>query len=276
MARMLVPREGLFGNGEPAITWLGQAGFWIDTGQHRILIDPYLSDSLAKKYDGQLNDHKRMAPPPVLPTDLPEPDLVLITHAHTDHMDPETLGPLTERFPEVQLVVPLATVALARERTGGRGQITAVSDGVSVEPLQGLKIDVLPAAHETLERDGDGNGVFLGYGINSAGLSIYHSGDCVPFEGLDPLVKELDAAVALLPVNGRDETRRQAGIPGNFHISEAMELCESTGIPTMVPHHFGMFAFNTIEESVIDEAATSTSRPQIVKPVLGQRLVLRG
>ena len=36
--------------GERGIVWLGQAGFWIETGEARVLIDPYLSDSLAQKY----------------------------------------------------------------------------------------------------------------------------------------------------------------------------------------------------------------------------------
>ena len=80
-------RPGPIGAG-PGLHWLGQAGFWIDTGAHRILIDPYLSDSLARKYAGQANDHRRMMPVPVVPEALPRPDVVLVTHAHTDHMDP--------------------------------------------------------------------------------------------------------------------------------------------------------------------------------------------
>ena len=60
--------------GQPGLFWLGQAGFWIDTGAHRILIDPYLSDSLAIKYAGKPNDHKRMMPAPIGVEDLPRPD----------------------------------------------------------------------------------------------------------------------------------------------------------------------------------------------------------
>ena len=257
-----------------ALTWLGQAGFWIDTGAHRILIDPYLSDSLARKYAGTAHDHRRMTPPPITPDALPRPDIVLVTHAHTDHMDPDTLGPLAERFSDLRFVVPRARLEVARERIGAQAVLFAVSDGVEAQPLPGLSLRALPAAHETLERDRAGNAVFLGYGIRSGGWCLYHSGDTIPFDGLDDAVSRLDADIALLPVNGRDAERLAAGIPGNLTLEEAIALCQRAGIGTLVAHHFGMFAFNTLPEAAIDAAAQASVSPTIVKPCLGRGLSL--
>ncbi len=45
--------------------WLGQAGFVLEAHEKRIVIDPYLSDSLAEKYKGTPRPHIRMMPPPV-------------------------------------------------------------------------------------------------------------------------------------------------------------------------------------------------------------------
>ncbi len=272
---MQVRREqGFPQTGERALFWLGQAGFWFDTGDHRVLIDPYLSDSLAKKYAGQVNDHQRMMPPPITPENLPKPDLVLVTHAHTDHMDPETLGPLAARFPGLPFVVPRAKLPIARERIGATANLITVSDGQTLAPLPGLTLHVLPAAHETLERDSDGNAHFLGYAIEAGGIALYHSGDSIPFDGLIDSVRALSPDIALLPVNGRDETRLAAGIPGNFTLEEAIALCQDAGIPWLIPHHFGMFAFNTLNEEAIDAASASTETPHIVKPVIGERLQL--
>jgi L-ascorbate metabolism protein UlaG (beta-lactamase superfamily) len=269
---MQVRRElGFPPTGEPALFWLGQAGFWFDTGDHRILIDPYLSDSLAKKYAGQVNDHKRMMPTPIRPQDLPKPDLVLVTHAHTDHMDPKTLGPLATRFPDLPFVVPRAKLSLARERIGATANLMTVSDGQMFAPLPGLTLHVLPAAHESLERDSDGNALFLGYVIKAGGLTLYHSGDSIPFDGLPEAVRALAPDIALLPVNGRDEARLASGIPGNFTLEEAITLCQDASIPWLVPHHFGMFAFNTISEEAIDVASADITNPRIVKPVIGER-----
>ena len=43
---------------------LGQAGFVIQAGGRRLIIDPYLSDTLAEKYKGMATPHKRVARPP--------------------------------------------------------------------------------------------------------------------------------------------------------------------------------------------------------------------
>jgi len=53
-----------------AVWWLGQAGFLIAQGGLRIVIDAYLSDSLAEKYRGKAFPHNRMMPPPVAPDAL--------------------------------------------------------------------------------------------------------------------------------------------------------------------------------------------------------------
>lgn len=52
------------------LRWLGQAGFLIETREVRILIDPYLSDSLAEKYRGKPYPHRRMVPAPAAPEAL--------------------------------------------------------------------------------------------------------------------------------------------------------------------------------------------------------------
>lgn len=270
MALSLEQGAGWPAPGQPGLVWLGQAGFWIETGAHRVLVDPYLSDSLARKYAGRRNDHRRMMAPPVMPGDLPEPDIVLVTHAHTDHMDSDTLAPLAQRFPHLPFVVPAARQAVARERIGASANLILVDAGQRIEPLRGLEVTVLPAAHETVEWDAEGRHLHLGYGIRSRGICLYHSGDCIPFDGLGAALRDLAADIALLPVNGRDAARLDAGIPGNFTLAEAIALARAGEMPFLIPHHFGMFAFNTLDETEIDHAAARSAAPRIVKPVAGR------
>lgn len=255
-AGSLAERLGTVPRDRVTLHWLGQAGFIVTTPVHRLVIDPYLSDSLARKYRGSATPHERLMAAPIDALSLPDIDLVLCTHHHTDHMDGETLRLLAESRPHLRFVLPRAAAALARERIGGSDDRLILLDaGERSEPLPGLTIRALRAAHEKLERDEGGHHRFLGYCVESDGLRLFHSGDTVPYPGQREDVSAAAPHLALLPVNGRSERLRALGIAGNLTIAEAIELCETCAIPDMIAHHYGMFAFNTAEPEEIDRAA---------------------
>lgn len=253
--------------GKAGLVWLGQAGFWIETGQHRLLIDPYLSDSLAIKYAGCENNHQRMMTAPCAVADIPCPDAVLITHAHTDHMDPDTLGPLFARFPDIPFIVPRSKIDEAGKRIGEAAKLIGVEADQTIQLLDGLILTVFPAAHEERRFDANGHDLFLGYGVESAGLRILHPGDTIPYPGLAERIAQFAPDIALLPVNGRDDTRLAQGIPGNFTLTEALDIGRE--IPVIIPHHWGMFSFNTLDPEKIVAAAGACTTSQIVLPVCG-------
>jgi len=242
LAEVLAQEPG----GDVRLHWLGQAGFVIDGGGRRVVIDPYLSDALAVKYRGTATPHDRMMPAPVAPGKIAHVDLILSTHAHTDHLDGETLRPLLAANPRAVLVAAAATLDTARARTGLDGARLIPADaGDRMEPVPGITLHVTRAAHETLEQDAAGRHLFLGYAIGLGGQTILHSGDTIPFDGQAAEIAALTPDLALLPVNGRDARRAGHGIAGNLTASEAMALAEAAGVPEVIAHHFGMFAFNT-------------------------------
>jgi len=248
----------------PTLYWLGQAGFVLDIVGRRLVIDPYLSDSLAEKYKGTARPHVRMMPPPVTVAELGPIDGVLCTHAHTDHMDPGTLKPLLAANPQARLVAPRAMRTQALERSGiAADRLDLLGAGEMLEVGADLKVTATRAAHETLETDYRGDNRFLGYVITSGDCRIWHSGDCIPFEGLEREVAALKPAVALLPVNGRRPELSQNGVPGNFDLDEAIVLAGAVGASAMIAHHYGLFDFNTAAPEEIDAAARSSLSPLV-------------
>ena len=108
------------------------------------------------------------------------------------------------------------------------------------------------------ERDADGNHRFLGYVLETGGARIYHSGDTVFFDGLVEDVKPLAPDVVLLPVNGSRPELSANGVPGNLSLDEAIDIACGLGADAAVFHHYGMFAFNTVDPRAIDAAAEAT------------------
>ncbi len=230
-----------------SVWWLGQAGFCLRWRGLRIAVDPYLSDSLARKYAGTRFPHRRMMAAPVQPERLTALDFVFCTHAHTDHMDGDTLSAIARANTGCRFVVPRAETAKALERGVPPERMLGVRAGDELPLGPGASVAVVPAAHEERRFDAQGNDLYLGYVFKLGERRLYHPGDCVPFDGLEDWLRPHRIELALLPVNGRDALRAANGVPGNFHLTEAVDLCCAVGIDRMLGHHYGMFDFNTVE-----------------------------
>ncbi len=229
------------------LAWLGQAGFALRHENLRMLIDPYLSDFLAVKYAGKEFPHARMMPPPLRAEEIRELDLVLCSHRHGDHMDPGSLGTLAKNNPRCRFVVPKAEIESALQAGLSQSQLLPVDDGDTLD-CSGAKIGVIPAAHETLQTNAAGEHRFLGFVVVLGGRTLYHSGDSVVYQGLAERLRLWRVELALLPVNGRSAYLASRGIAGNMSFDEARDLCLGAEIRAMLPHHFGMFDFNSINE----------------------------
>lgn len=237
--------------------WLGQSGFLVQYGDAHLLLDPYLSDSLTRKYAATAKPHVRMTGRVVAPERLNFIDGVTSTHNHTDHLDGETLGPLLAVNPGLTVVVPQANLAFAAERLGvapSRLSPIRVGEIVTVGPFA---LRAVPAAHESLETDEAGNHKFVGYVVSVGGYTIYHSGDTLLFDGLEAAVGR-GVDVALLPINGRDPAR---GVAGNLSAGEAVHLAQRVGAGLVIPCHFHMFAFNSVDPDEFVGLAQAAGQP---------------
>ena len=250
--------------------WLGQSGFLAQWQGRHLLLDPYLSDSLTRKYAATDKPHTRLSERVISPERLDFIDVVTSSHTHTDHLDPETLRPLGQANPALILVCPEANRELARERSGlpdarivglDAGPMAsggAVSTRTTTVAVAGFEVHAIPAAHEKLDTDGQGRHLCLGYVVKAGPWVLYHSGDTMLYDGLVDRLRPFRVEVALLPINGRAPERRVAG---NLWGREAAWLAREIGAGVVIPCHYDLFEFNT---ATPDEFMTECDR-------LGQR-----
>jgi L-ascorbate metabolism protein UlaG (beta-lactamase superfamily) len=226
--------------------WLGQSGFLIKWQTKHLLIDPYLSDSLTRKYANTDKPHIRMTEIPIDPARLDFIDIVTSSHNHTDHLDHETLWPLIVANPDLQMIIPEANRAFVADRLQTDPDWPlGVNDGTTVNTGD-FTFTGLAAAHEQLETDESGNYKCLGYLMSFGQWKIFHPGDCVPYDGMAERLLELARGrkidVALMPINGRLPERR---VTGNFWGREAAHFAREIGARIVIPMHYEMFTFNT-------------------------------
>jgi L-ascorbate metabolism protein UlaG (beta-lactamase superfamily) len=266
-ARALLNAPRLDGVG---VAWLGQAGFALRYDDLRIFLDPYLSDYLEKKYRGTNRPHERLMAAPIQLQEAEKLDWVMCTHQHSDHMDPEALPILASQSPACRFIIPRASQEHLLNLGVPNEQIAGINAPKKILLSSTCSLEAVPSAHEALDKNERGEYRYLGYIIRLGSMTLYHSGDTIPYPGLAERVKGAQIDLALLPINGRGK-----GVPGNFTFDEAVQLCQTADIPYLIPHHFGMFAFNTVDPRIIEASAKQLGSPLCLLPTTDNLWIIR-
>lgn len=173
---------------------------------------------------------KRAAPPGLTAASMRAVDLILISHAHPDHLHRETLTRLPR---SATIVVPPGS---AQHVSGlGFARVVELEVGQSIQD-RGVDIATAPVRH------GDGASVRgLSYAIRGDGPSVYFCGDSGYFSGFAEIGARLQPDIALLPIGGY--------YPLSFrgqHMSplDALHALEDLRARVMIPIHHGAFALS--------------------------------
>jgi len=243
--------------------WLGQSGFLLQWKGNRVLIDPYLSDSLTKKYAATDKPHIRMSERVIDPGLLKNIAIVTSSHNHTDHLDAETLMPVLKNNPNISFIIPEANREFVAERVKCKKEFpTGLNDNHSVTVGE-FRFHGIPAKHNEIERDESGNCKFMGYVIVFGEYKIYHSGDTLWFDGMVDLLRPFAVDVAILPINGNHPSKKVAG---NLNCEEAGKLGKAIGAKLVIPCHYDMFTFNTADvNDFVREAEKLDQRYRVLK-----------
>ncbi len=202
------------------ITWLGQGGFLFESGAFRLVVDPYLSDCVQAK-----EGPKRLHPFPIELNEL-NPDMVLVTHDHIDHLDPDGIPQIREAYPACRYAGPQRAHDhfLAMDIPAELVTEIPMSSTHSFGPFTASSVF---ASHS--------DPTSCGYVIECENKRIYLSGDTLFDERLlTDSVKNAD--LMLICINGK---------LGNMNRDEALRCVKSLSPAMALPMHYGLFAENT-------------------------------
>ncbi len=222
------------GTGRAAFWWLGQHTFVVKAGGIVIYVDPFFADWTS-----------RQTPPLLAPAEVSNADLVLVTHGHGDHLDPETLRGIVDASPTAQYVCPRTEAGrMTAEAAVPEDRLHPINAGGQLD-IAGARITAIKAKHETFDEHPELGFPFLGYVVEAGGVSFYHAGDTIMYDGLTQTLRQWPfLEVMFLPINGRDAERYQRGCLGNFTFQEAAELAGELRPGLAVPAHYDMFVGN--------------------------------
>lgn len=195
------------------VTWLGQAGLLFRTEKTTLLVDPYFTDSAAE-----------IAVPRKMPVDPNlweiKPDLLLCTHVHIDHYDPDTVKHFVNEATEITVLSPASVWEKIRE-FGGKNNYVRVAPGV-IWTHEDVEVEVVPAVHS--------DDFAVGFVIRHEGKSYYVTGDTLYSKDVVWAIPE-DVDVVFLPINGKGN---------NMNATDAAKFAGEIGARLAVPVHFGM------------------------------------
>jgi L-ascorbate metabolism protein UlaG (beta-lactamase superfamily) len=171
------------------IVFVGHSTVLIELDGVRLLTDPLLRARVA---------HLRRQVPPVDVGALAEPDAVLVSHLHRDHLDLASLRLLGHSTP---MLVPAGAGAWLCRR-----EFTVVSElrAGQAADVGALTVTATPARHDGHRHPGGVRAETLGFLVRGSRMTIYFAGDTALFEGMAELTGDPSSRVdvALLPIAG--------------------------------------------------------------------------
>ena len=203
------------------ITWLTQAGLLFENGNIKIMVDPYFSDSV-----GKLDPKKARRIPAEISYLDSEPDVVLITHDHLDHLDPETVEALIAKAKKPITFIAPGNAYMKLVKYGGDHNYVMLNPH-SVWSERGITFYAVHAEHS--------DRTAAGFILDDGEKTYYVSGDTLyNYDVIDEVLELVEDGVdyAFIPINGKGN---------NMNAKDAADFAYEIDAKCAVPIHWGLF-----------------------------------
>lgn len=222
---------------QAAFWWLGQMSYIVKIGETILYFDPYLAPR-----------ETRQIPPMLEPADVTNAAYVFGSHPHADHIDTVALPGIAAASPNARVVVSRVAAKQVAELGIPTDRILGCDEGLVFDE-DGVTIQAIAAQHEFFDRDPELGYPYLSWIVECHGITIFHAGDTLKYDGICAKLSKYNIDIAFLPINGRDAERLARGCIGNMTYQEAVDLAGDIRPRLTVPGHYDMFADNSEDPS---------------------------
>ena len=205
------------------ITYLGQAGLLFEKNGFKIMIDPYLSDSVIKVNP---KNYRRIAVDESFFNITP--DVMIFTHNHLDHYDPETVPRFITKDSEILVLSPKSVWDEVRKLGGNNNYVQFNRHTVWTQ--NGIKFTAVKAEHS--------DDFAIGVIIDDGEKKYYVTGDTLYNKEIFYDIPK-DIYALFLPING---------VGNNMNMADASSFAKRINAQKTVPVHVGMFDELTADE----------------------------
>lgn len=251
-------------HGTMEVVWIGHASFLVRTPEHNILIDPVWVN-----WVGPL---KRSREPGIPIEHLPPIDLILISHAHFDHLCLSSLRRIC-RGNEI-LLVPEKVSHVVRNIPCMEARELKDWDLFEIDDM---KITMTPCQHWGARYITDSHRGFGGFMIETPGHNLYHAGDSAYFDGFEQIAERHNKIdTAILPIGAYNAP---SGREVHMNPEEAVTAFHDLGARRMIPMHFDTFPISIEKaheplERLQAAVADQDLHDQVVIPSAGERVIV--
>jgi len=264
------PEPSKWSDAQVTLAWIGHATVLINFFGVIILTDPVLFSRVGIRLPGFTIGPKRLTAPALSFDELPKVDLVLLSHAHFDHLDLRTL----RRFDESTNVITARATRDLLKRTRF-SHVTELdwgqSQSVSTSAGQ-IEVTAFPVKHWGARTRRDTHRGYNGYLIERNGRRVIFTGDTAMSENFRALRRHGPIDVAIIPIGTYNPWIQSHSTP-----EQAVQMANAADARFIVPVHHQTFrlSFEPFREPIERlEAALSKTPERIALREIGQTFVL--
>ena len=234
------------------VTWIGHATFFLQFADHSVIVDPNWAH-----WHGPV---KRRRHPGLNLSDLPEVDLVLVTHAHFDHLHKPSLRIIQARQ---GIVVPQGSRSLVKRLGFPITHEMKVWDELRFGDLE---IIHTPSHHWGARFLHDTHRNFGGYLVRANNKCVFHCGDSAYFDGFAEIGRRHPIDIALMPIGAYDTP---SGRDVHMNPEEAVRAFIDLGAKLLIPMHYATFPLgNEPHDEPLERLLAEADRRGISEQIL--------